>query len=449
MQPVRRVRRGICIAHPQRVPADRIPIAIVLSSFEPGGTERQMSELIRRLDRRRFQVHAVCFRRTGAWLRRVEAAAYEVADFPLRSFKSPASLLTMLRFGRWLRSRRIAVVHACDLYANIFALPAAALAGVPVRLGSRRELIPPDRTRARLVAQRLAYRTAHRIVANSAAAAAQLAREGVPDREVIIIPNGIDAASFAPAPSEVEGLHAVRERPRVISTVANLRSEKGHDVLLRAAVHVLQHVPDARFRFVGDGPMREALGELATSLGIAHAIEFLGHREDVPALLADSDVYAFPSRTEAFPNGLIEGMAAGLPVVASGVGGILELVDDGRNGLLVPADDEHALAVAILRLLADTDMAARLGRAARRTIEERFSFERMVTAFEQLYTSELASSRAGAARLRGVMRQPPLHGRPLSSTLTDRALPPLSNSFPNRGTETPVPAAAAAVEGDS
>src|ERR1044071_3288152 len=135
------VRRGTFIAHPRDVPLDRIPVAIVLSSFDPGGTERQMSELIRRLDRRRFQVHAVCFRRTGAWLRRVEAAAYEGADFPLRSFKCPTTLLTMGRFVRWLRSRRIAIVHACDLYANIFALPAATLARVPVRIGSRRELI--------------------------------------------------------------------------------------------------------------------------------------------------------------------------------------------------------------------------------------------------------------------------------------------------------------------
>src|SRR5678815_2046090 len=95
------VRRGTLIAHPAGVPLDRTPIAIVLSSFHPGGTERQMSELIRRLDRRRFQVHAVCFRRSGAWLRRVEAAAYEVVDFPLTSFKSPTTAVAVARFVRW------------------------------------------------------------------------------------------------------------------------------------------------------------------------------------------------------------------------------------------------------------------------------------------------------------------------------------------------------------
>jgi glycosyltransferase involved in cell wall biosynthesis len=398
------VRRGTGLAHPRGVSHGRISVAIVLSSFEPGGTERQMSELIRRLDRRRFQVHAVCFRRTGAWLRRVETAAYELVDFPLRSFKSPTAAVAMTRYVKWLRARRIAIVHSCDIYANIFALPGAALAGVPVRIGSRRELIPPDRTRARLTAQRYAYRTAHRVVANSLAAAQQLVREGVPDERVVIIPNGIDVAAFAERFAVPEPVGPVRRNP-VIAMVANLRPEKGHDVLLRAARHVLQRVPEARLRLVGDGPMRGKLVDLASSLGIAHAVEFLGHRDDVAALLLDSDVYAFPSRTEAFPNGLIEGMAAGLPVVASAVGGMLELVEHGQNGLLVPPDDEQALAVAILRLLSDPDTAVRLGRAARATIEERYSFDRMIAAFEQLYTSELASTRFGAVRAREVLRR--------------------------------------------
>jgi glycosyltransferase involved in cell wall biosynthesis len=273
-----------------------------------------------------------------------------------------------------------------------------------VRLGSRRELIPPDRTRARLLAQRFAYRTAHRVVANSLAAAEQLGREGVPDERIVVIPNGIDVDAFATRSAAPEAVGPVSRSP-VITMVANLRPEKGHDVLLRAARHVLQRVPEARLRFVGDGPTRGRLVDLATSLGIGHAVEFLGHREDVPALLLDSAVYAFPSKTEAFPNGLIEGMAAGLPVVASAVGGMLELVDHGHNGLLVPPGDEQALAVAILRLLSDTDTAVRLGRAARATIEERYSFDRMIAAFEQLYTSELASSHLGAVRAREGLRR--------------------------------------------
>ena len=354
-----------------------------------------MSELIRRLDRNQFRVHAVCFRRTGAWLQRVEAAAYEVADFPLRSFKSPRSLFPLAQFAWWLRKRGIKVVHACDLYANVFALPGAALARVPVRIGSRREIAPPDKTQAHLRAQRLAYRVAHRIVANSTAGAERLLAEGVPDPRITVIPNGIDLGGFTPPPT--------RARRRVVTTVANLRQEKGHEVLLRAAARVLCQVPDARFRIVGDGPMRNTLVELAASLGIADAVEFLGHREDVPALLAESDVFAFPSRTEAFPNGLIEAMAAGLPSIASATGGILELVEHECNGLLVPVGDDDALARSILDLMGDPDKATRIARAARQTIESRYSFTRMVGAFEQLYLSEFAMSRIGSAAARAAM----------------------------------------------
>jgi glycosyltransferase involved in cell wall biosynthesis len=353
----------------------------VLSSFEPGGTERQMSELIRRLDPERFRVHAVCFRRTGAWLARVEAAASEVADFPLRSFKSPTSLPTLVRLATWLRRREIAVLHACDFYANVFAVPAAVLARVPVRIGSRRDLIIPGRTPAQMTAQRLSYRAAHRVVANSTAAAAQLRAEGVPTDRIVVIANGIDLTRFS-------GGGRV-DRGKTVATVANLRPEKGHDVLLRAAARVLQRLPDVRFRIIGDGPTRPALIELASALGISKSIEFLGHREDVPALLAESDVYAFPSRTEAFPNGLIEAMAAGLPVVASAVGGMLELVEDGRNGRLVAAGDDAALATRILELLTDAPTARQFGEAARATIASRYSFDRMVASFDHLYVSEL------------------------------------------------------------
>jgi glycosyltransferase involved in cell wall biosynthesis len=373
----------------------RIPVAVVLTSFEPGGTERQMTELVRRLDAQRFRVHVGCFRRAGAWLPRVEAVADEVREFPLRSFKSPASVQTLREFASWLRSRRIAVVQACDLYANVFALTGAALAQVPVRVGARREIAPPDKTRTHLAAQRLAYRAAHRIVANSTAGAERLREEGVTEAKITVIPNGIDVSAF-PAPLE-------RSRRRVVATVANLRPEKGHDVLLRAAAIVRQHVPDARFLIVGDGVLRDSLRELATTLGVDDVVEFLGHREDVPALLAASDIFAFPSRTEAFPNGLIEGMAAGLPAIASGVGGMLELIAHRENGLLVPPGDEHALASGLIELMLRDSLANELAAAARGTIQTRYSFERMVESFTDLYVSELAARAPQALARRALL----------------------------------------------
>jgi glycosyltransferase involved in cell wall biosynthesis len=367
-----------------------IPIAFVISSFEPGGTERQISELIRRLDSQRFRVHVACFRKTGGWLPRVEAAAAEVVEFRLVSFKSPSSLIALRACARWLRERKIALVQACDLYANVFALPAAALAAIPVRIGSRREIAPPDKTRTHLAAQRLAYRTAHRVVANSQAGADRLAAEGVPSEKIVVIPNGIDLLPYAQPP---------RRRPRrIIAMVANLREEKGHDVLLRATALIKPKIADVRLVIIGDGPQGPLLRGLAAQLGITELVSFVGHREDVPALLAHSDVYAFPSRSEAFPNGLIEGMAAGLPVVASSVGGMLELVTDRRNGLLVPPDNPRVLADALIELMTNDDVADKLGTSARTTIESRYSFDRMVAAFSDLYLSQLEARAPSLAR---------------------------------------------------
>jgi L-malate glycosyltransferase len=360
-----------------------VPIAVVLTAFHPGGTERQMIELIRRLDRARFDVFVACFHREGAWLPRVEEAAAEIIELPLRSFGSPSTLAVARRFQTWLGDRRIRIVQACDRYSNIFALPAAAFARTPVRIGARRELAPPGQTRGHAVLMKLAYRCAHRVVANSGGAARCLAADGVDPARIVQVPNGIDADHFSPP--------SLGRTPPVVTTVANLRPGKGYDVLLRAAARVIARRPDVMFRIVGDGPLREQLTALAAQLGVAHAVDFLGHRDDVPSLLADSSLFVFPSLTEAFPNGLLEGMAAGLPIVASDAPGMNELIRHRENGLLMAPGHDASLADAILALLAAPTFAADLGRAARADVVARFSFTRMVASFEALYEQELAA----------------------------------------------------------
>lgn len=364
----------------------QIPVAVFLTSFHPGGTERQMTELIQRLDRRRFDVRVACFHREGAWLARVEGCA-PVVEFPISGFTRPATLARAAAFARWCRTHRIAVVQTCDFYANAFALPAAALAGVPARIASRRELAP-DKGPAQLALQRQAYRCAHAVVANSGAAADRLRREGIAPSRIHVIPNGISLDRFASA----------REpRPiRTLLTVANLRKEKAHEVLFAALARIAPRHPSLRLRVAGDGPRAQELRALAASLGVADRIAFLGHREDVAALLAEADLFVLSSRSEAFPNSVVEAMAAGLPVVAAGVGGLVELVEPGRTGVLVPADDPASLASALDSLIASPERARQLGEAARAEIARRYSFDRMVRSFEELYLSQLQFSSQAA-----------------------------------------------------
>jgi glycosyltransferase involved in cell wall biosynthesis len=348
-----------------------LPIAIVMTSFEPGGTERQMIELVRRLDPSRWEVHVACFRRGGGWYGRVAQTAVSVAEFPLASFKSPEAARQLWAFARWCRQRRIAVVHATAMPSNIFALPGAALARVPVRIGNRRE-INPDKSVTDLAMQRAGYACAHKVIANSAAAAERLVEERVPRQRIAVIPNGLDVVHFR--------ARAPRGRIRRVAVVANLRPEKGHDVLIDAAPEILRRFPDAHVDLVGG------------------AITFHGHCEDVAARLDEADLFVLPSRSEAFPNAVLEAMGAGLPVVASGVGGIRELIDHEQTGLLVPPGDPRALARQICRLMADPALAGRLAASARTRVQTRYSFERMVAAFEGVYLDELAR--------RGVIRAP-------------------------------------------
>jgi glycosyltransferase involved in cell wall biosynthesis/peptidoglycan/xylan/chitin deacetylase (PgdA/CDA1 family) len=360
-----------------------IPIAIFVDRYIAGGTQQQMIELLKRIDRTRFRVHPVCFHDDGPWTSRVSELGDPIARFPIHGFGRAATARQLAAFSRWCRDNRIAVMHTWDLYSNIFGLAGAAMARVPVRIGSRRGLGGPAGPR-RL--QRAAYRAATRMVANSQAAAAQLRAEGVPDTKIVVIPNGIDLSRFAQ--------HTYAPHPKRIAMVACLREEKRIDVLIAAAPRILERHPDAEFVIVGDGRCRAELEALARSTGVFERFQFLGHRDDVPVVLADADVFVLPSESEASPNVIIEAMAAGLPVVASRVGGIPELVGEGFTGRLVPAADRHALADALLDLLDHPERAAAFGRAARRRIEEAYSFDRMVAQFEELYESQLHASPA-------------------------------------------------------
>jgi glycosyltransferase involved in cell wall biosynthesis len=380
-------------------PAPQIPVAIFLTRFEPGGTERQMTELVRRLDPARFKVHVACFHREGAWLPRVVARAASVVEFPIHGFARPATLAQLVAFARWCRHEQIAVVQTCDLYTNILGLPGAALARVPVRIGSRREL-NPDKTPGQIRLQRLAYRSATKVVANCGAARSILEQEGVASGSIAVIPNGVDGAAFPE-----RGPDAATRPARLVITVANLREEKNHETLVDAAALLVPDFPELQFQIVGDGPRRRALEALVSTRRLERSVRFLGHREDVAQLLNEADVFVLPSRSEAFPNGAIEAMAAGLPVVASAVGGLLNLIDSDRTGVLVEPGNPERLAAALRRLFTDRSTAARLGKAARDQVMSRYSFERMVAAFEDLYLAGLpahAHSRTHSAQPAGI-----------------------------------------------
>jgi glycosyltransferase involved in cell wall biosynthesis len=217
--------------------------------------------------------------------------------------------------------------------------------------------------------------------------------ERAPARKVLVIRNGVDLVEFPERPRRRanRGFRAIN--------VAGLNGAKGQADLLRAVRAVVDVEPSFRLDFVGDGPLRNELTSLRDELGLAEHVRFLGLRDDVREQLAAADAFVLASVSEGLSISLLEAMAAGLPTIATRVGGNPEVVVHGRTGLLVPPRSPASLAEALLELIRDPERARHMGQAGRRRAEESFDVRRVVNTYEELYLSILAKKRNGRAYL--------------------------------------------------
>jgi glycosyltransferase involved in cell wall biosynthesis len=214
-------------------------------------------------------------------------------------------------------------------------------------------------------------------------------------KPVTVVPYGVDLARFQPS-----ARNGARPAEVVVGAVARLSPEKGLDVLLRAAARLIEGGTPLRVVLAGDGPLRGRLGRLAQRLGIAGRVDFRGEvpHEQVPSVLAELDLFVLPSRAEGFGVAALEAQAMELPVVASRVHGIPDVVQDGRTGLLVPPRDVDALAGAIGRLAGDAELRAAMGRAGRVFVEQRYRWQENAAQMERLYRHLLAPFTQGPSR---------------------------------------------------
>ena len=236
---------------------------------------------------------------------------------------------------------------------------------------------------------RMIYRLSTNVIVNSSSVRDLLAQKnGLPLEKIRVLHNAVDVDRFATARRDREHLFpGTSTASKLIAVVANMYSPvKGHTCLISAASSVCRDFPEAIFVLIGDGKERPSLEEQVRQAGLEKNVLFLGSRRDVPELLACCDLFVLPSEAEALPNALLEAMAAGLPVVGTSVGGIPEIITNGMNGVLVPAKNPHALAVAILGILQNPQFAKELSQAAQETARTQFGFDRLLAELEQLYT---------------------------------------------------------------
>jgi L-malate glycosyltransferase len=211
------------------------------------------------------------------------------------------------------------------------------------------------------------------------------------EREVKVIPNFVDTQAFAPAPCDAA--KADYDECGGIIHVSNFRPVKRVPDLVQAMAFVVKKEPKARLTLVGDGPDRPGVEKLVDSLGLRRNVTLTGFRSDIPNLMRCSDIGVLCSETESAPLTLLEGMSTGLPMVATEVGGVLEIIDEGCNGLLVPSKQPEKLAQAILRLYRDSMLRTKLGENARKTVLEKYTAEKVVNQY--IETFEMVSAPRG------------------------------------------------------
>jgi glycosyltransferase involved in cell wall biosynthesis len=365
-------------------------IVLVIGTLRIGGTETQVVKLAAELRTRGHDVHVVAisrggplegeFRSSGVGLRVFAHGGLRLRDST--GWRSPRTLFKevreLLALWRHLRHLRPDVCHAFGFTCYTIALPLAWAARVPVRVNGRRGAAPLSPTGiGRKGLDLVSVLTSSVYVCNSYAGAQDLQRyEGVPAHRIVVVPNSVAI------PSRVAD--AGRQSPTG-AVVANLVPYKGHADLVEALAK-LESPP--HLCFIGDGPERDDLLALLKARGLEHAVEFAGTVPAASRLLPSYQFAILPSHREGLPNAVLEAMAAGLPVIATAVGGVPEIVVDGVTGLLVRPHEPSELAAAIERLTGDPLLRARLG-AAGRLAAERLAGQSCAAQHEAVYQAAL------------------------------------------------------------
>jgi glycosyltransferase involved in cell wall biosynthesis len=368
---------------------DRIRVVELLATGSSGGAQEHVFNLVTRYDRQRYDISVLSLS-NGAAVRRLERSG--IAVCALDDMDDEAAIEAV---AAHLAAVKADVVHNHMYRAEVVGTQAAwrlAAAGRPRpyvvgTVHSSRVRSDEDRELLRGLTPRMDH-----LIAVSTAIVRKIEDEGRAGAPVSLIYNGVDLTRYA-EPDVCGTLHAeypIALGSPIVGVVARLEPEKGHPTLLEAWPSVLASVPNAHLLVVGEGSQRALLERQVGDLGIGTSVTFTGRRDDVPAVTAALDVAVLPSYREAQGLSILEAMALSRPVVASAVGGIPEMVEDGRTGLLVPPRETAPLAAAIVRLLTDHPYADTLAKAAQNLVHDRFCVELMVRAIESIYDESVA-----------------------------------------------------------
>jgi glycosyltransferase involved in cell wall biosynthesis len=359
-----------------------IRIAFCITDLDPGGAERALVQLVTRLDRRRWEPAVFCLGPPGKLAEVLQSAGIPATCLGARG---RADLGVVFRLYRALRQFHPEIVQTFLFHANIAGRIAGRLAGIPhcvsgIRVAERRSRWPLriDRITNPLVETNVCV---SRATADFSVEVARLRRT-----KVIVIPNGVDVAPFAEAlPLDLTTL-GLPPSARVIVAVGRLDPQKGLTYLLEGLPRLFARHGDVHLLLVGDGPERARLTRIVDEQRLTSRVHFAGWRSDVPRILKAAYCLVLPSLWEGMPNVVLEAMAASLPVVATRVEGVDELVIPGETGLIVPPASSADLTDALETMLGNSARAQAMGESGRQRVETQFSWDTMAASYDALYS---------------------------------------------------------------
>jgi glycosyltransferase involved in cell wall biosynthesis len=381
----------------------KLNILYCLTKLELGGAQLQLLDLIRGLDREKFQ--PFLFTAQGGLLMAdalsIEGLAVKKSIFLERAINPLKDFLALAEIFYFIRRNRIALVHTHSSKAGILARFASRLAGVKTVLhtvhGWPFHDYQPRWVRAfYILLERLAAACCAKLIVACAydrqkGLCCGIGRPG----QYQVIPHGINAQEFPYDVRQIRDGLGIREAEAVVGNISCFKPQKGLGDYLRACASVKQEFPRTKFILCGDGKLRRWLQATAGRLGLGENFIFLGWRRDIPQVLAAMDIFALTSLWEGLPVSVLEALSAGKPVVATNTGAVAEVIQDGNNGFLVPCADAAAAAEKIALLIKDRLLRNRMSEAARESVQENFSRERMPRETQGLYAQLTGERGAG------------------------------------------------------
>lgn len=370
--------------------SNRIQILHLTETAGPGGAEMLMVRLVERLETK-YESRIGLIK--DGWL----ATEMRNRGVPVQLYENQGSTpIPLIRqLAGTIRREKIDLIHSHEFLMNTYAAAASILTGVPQLATVHGRNYYGDRARRR-AAYRAVSRRACIVAVCGATKEYLIERVGVAPRRIRVVHNGVDVEDARPIDNSKIVGHSSQRGP-TICTVGRLSPVKGLSDLLLAVRDLIMTWPTLQLLVVGQGRLEGVLKQQVMDLGLSKNVQFTGHLENLRDVWLRVDVFALPSLSEGLPLSLLEAMAAGIPSVATRVGGVGEVIEDGETGLLVPPGDRQALAEGIMKLLEDRTLARQMGKAAQETVVRCFSLTKMVQAYREIY-ADLIQSRNGRAQ---------------------------------------------------